>query len=140
MGASIVLILSAFYFSMSLSLPPLARMFPQIVTVVTGVLAIIWLISSFADQVKKPEKISIEMSPKLIKLLTFLFIQLFAYVFLNEVLGFYVTTFIFLMVGMCTLGYRRYGYMAAISMTLLVIIKIVFDGYLNVKLPPGYFF
>lgn len=136
-GSIIVILISVAYFIMSIPLSPMAKLFPMIITTATAAFAIIWLISSIKDYIKKPTGFEINMSPEMIKLTAILFVQLFIYVFVIQIIGFYVSTLLFLIIVMWTLKLKRYIQMVSVSIVTLLIVMIVFDRYLHVDLPSG---
>ena len=62
------------------------------------------------------------------------------YILLNYLTGFYISTVIFLPIGMLYLGQRNWKVIAAISIALPLIIFLFFDLLLGMMMPTGILF
>lgn len=63
-----------------------------------------------------------------------------AYLLVMQVLGYYLTTFVFLVVIMYLLSYRKYAIMLAIASGWLLFAYVVFQRMLYIPLPQGKLF
>ncbi len=128
-----LLILETFYFVLIKALPENAAKYP---TFVCGllVLTVMLGIKSFTLKEKYEEKIFADLQLK-----QFLFIIVISaiYIFLIELLGFFVTTLVYLMLTM--IGLKANIKLSAItSVGFCILIYLVFVAFLRVPVPSGF--
>ena len=129
-----LLILETFYFVLIKSLPENAAKYPMFVCMLLLVLTIMLGIKSFTSKEKYEEKIFADLQLK-----QFLFIIVISaiYIFLIELLGFFVTTLVYLMLTM--IGLKANIKLSAIaSVGFCILIYLVFVAFLRVPVPSGF--
>ncbi|MDU1909696.1 tripartite tricarboxylate transporter TctB family protein [Fusobacterium sp.] len=129
-----LLILETFYFVLIKRLPENAAKYPMFVCILLIVLTIMLGIRSFTSKEKYRGKLFADLQLK-----QFLFIIIISaiYIFLIELLGFFVTTFIYLMVAM--IGLKANIKLSAItSIAFCILIYLVFVAFLKVPVPSGF--
>ncbi|MDI3535318.1 MAG: Tripartite tricarboxylate transporter TctB family [Thermosediminibacterales bacterium] len=143
-GSLLVFLVCTFYYYMSVELPPQAKFFPQIILIITGVLSLLWFADSIRkyaknkdDESKKPK---FKMPPELVKTIVAVLAELVLYVTLISKLGYFITTFLFLTITMYTLKMRRHVVIFATSISVIVVIGLVFGKFLHIQLPKGILF
>ncbi|CAK7030781.1 tripartite tricarboxylate transporter TctB family protein [Fusobacterium varium] len=129
-----LLILETFYFLLIKALPENAAKYPMFVCILLIILTIMLGVKSFTVQKKYEEKLFANLQLK-----QFLFVIIVSgiYIFLIELLGFFVTTLIYLIVVM--IGLKANVKLSAItSIGFCILIYLVFVVFLKVPVPSGF--
>ena len=115
-----------------------SRMFPQIMCGLSALLSTLFLISCLRgkDVKEGDDPISFAGTGRAAVMGAILG----GYILLNYLTGFYISTVIFLPIGMLYLGQRNWKVIVAISIALPLIIFLFFDLLLGMVLPPGIVF
>ena len=115
-----------------------SRMFPQIMCGLSVLLATLFLISCLRgkDVKEGDDPISFAGTGRAAVMGAILG----GYILLNYLTGFYISTVIFLPIGMLYLGQRNWKVIAAISIALPLIIFLFFDLLLGMMMPTGILF
>ena len=115
-----------------------SRMFPQIMCGASALLSTLFLISCLRgkDVKEGDDPISFAGTGRAAVMGAILS----GYILLNYLTGFYISTVIFLPVGMLYLGQRNWKVIAAISIALPLIIFLFFDLLLGMMMPTGILF
>ena len=115
-----------------------SRMFPQIMCGLSVLLATLFLISCLRgkDAKEGDDPISFAGTGRAAVMGAILG----GYILLNYLTGFYISTVIFLPIGMLYLGQRNWKVIAAISIALPLIIFLFFDLLLGMMMPTGILF
>lgn len=113
---------------------------PKVLAVVTGVLAVLQIISGIQKmRTFVPEDQSEEDKPEYLRVLVTI-VAFTLYVALMESVGFILTSIVYLFVQMCILAtkeQRNYLMFAVIAIVFNVVVYFVFRNGLNVMLPAG---
>lgn len=135
----ILLFLAIFYLALSFRLPPYAfvPVDSDVVPIGLGFLLIILSIVLYfsKDQEKEGDEERIPKSelPFILGIVGFII----AYIFFLEIIGFIVTTILFLFLCSLFLGYKRHVINGIVSITIPILIYLLFDSFLQVQLPQG---
>ena len=115
-----------------------SRMFPQIMCGLSVLLATLFLISCLRgkDVKEGDDPISFAGTGRAAVMGAILS----GYILLNYLTGFYISTVIFLPIGMLYLGQRNWKVIVAISIALPLIIFLFFDLLLGMMMPTGILF
>lgn len=115
-----------------------SRMFPRIMCFLAVVLSTVFLISCLRgkDVKEGDEPISFKGAGRAM----IMGVILIGYILLNWLTGFYISTVIFLPVGMLYLGQRNWKLIAGVSIGLPLIVWLFFDLTLGMIMPTGYLF
>ena len=115
-----------------------SRMFPQIMCGLSVLLATLFLISCLRgkDVKEGDDPISFAGTGRAAVMGAILG----GYILLNYLTGFYISTVIFLPIGMLYLGQRNWKVIVAISIALPLIIFLFFDLLLGMMMPTGILF
>ena len=115
-----------------------SRMFPQIMCGLSALLSTLFLISCLRgkDVKEGDDPISFAGTGRAAVMGAILS----GYILLNYLTGFYISTVIFLPIGMLYLGQRNWKVIAAISIALPLIIFLFFDLLLGMMMPTGILF
>ena len=115
-----------------------SRMFPQIMCGLSALLSTLFLISCLRgkDVKEGDEPIDFTGSGRA----ALMGVILGGYILLNYLTGFYISTVIFLPIGMLYLGQRNWKVIAVISIALPLIIFLFFDLLLGMMMPTGIVF
>ena len=115
-----------------------SRMFPQIMCGLSALLSTLFLISCLRgkDVKEGDDPISFAGTGRAAVMGAILS----GYILLNYLTGFYISTVIFLPVGMLYLGQRNWKVIAAIAIALPLIIFLFFDLLLGMMMPTGILF
>lgn len=130
----ILLILDAIYFVLIKELPPKAAKYPMFVCVLLAILTIILGIQTFFTK----EESNIEIF-KEFKCKQFFFVIIISaiYIFVIDILGFFITTFIYLI--LCMVGLKaKILYSILTSIGFCILIYLVFVTFLKVPVPTGF--
>lgn len=135
----ILVVLAIFYLVLSFRLPSYAYV-PVDADIVPIGLGILLLILSailyFAkDQVRKDNDDHIPRSelPVIFGVIGFIIL----YIFFLEIIGFIITTVLFLFFCSLFLGFKKHVVNAAVSLSIPILIYLLFDSFLQVQLPMG---
>jgi len=127
-----------FYVS-SLSIKdPASRLFPQIMCGLSVLLATLFLISCLRGKDVKEGDAPISFAGT--GRAVVMGVILGGYILLNYLLGFYISTVIFMPIGMLYLGQRNWKIIASVSIALPLIIYVFFDLVLGMLMPAGVLF
>lgn len=129
-----LLILETFYFILIKALPKNAAKYPMFVCTLLIILTIMLGIKSFTVKEKYEEKLFANLQLK-----QFLFIIVISgiYIFLIELLGFFVTTFVYLIIVM--IGLKANVKLSALtSIGFCILIYLIFVVFLKVPVPSGF--
>lgn len=129
-----LLILETFYFVLIKALPENAAKYPTFVCGLLIILTVILGIKSFTLKEKYEGKLFGDLQLK-----QFLFIIIISgiYIFLIEILGFFVTTFIYLLMAM--IGLKADIKLSSVtSVGFCILIYLVFVVFLKVPVPSGF--
>ena len=115
-----------------------SRMFPQIMCGLSALLSTLFLISCLRgkDVKEGDDPISFAGTGRAAVMGAILG----GYILLNYLTGFYISTVIFLPIGMLYLGQRNWKVIVAISIALPLIIFLFFDLLLGMMMPTGILF
>ena len=115
-----------------------SRMFPQIMCGLSALLSTLFLISCLRgkDVKEGDDPISFAGTGRAAVMGAILG----GYILLNYLTGFYISTVIFLPIGMLYLGQRNWKVIAVISIALPLIIFLFFDLLLGMMMPTGILF
>ena len=115
-----------------------SRMFPQIMCGLSALLSTLFLISCLRgkDVKEGDDPISFAGTGRAAVMGAILS----GYILLNYLTGFYISTVIFLPIGMLYLGQRNWKVIAVISIALPLIIFLFFDLLLGMMMPTGILF
>ena len=115
-----------------------SRMFPQIMCGLSALLSTLFLISCLRgkDVKEGDDPISFAGTGRAAVMGAILS----GYILLNYLTGFYISTVIFLPIGMLYLGQRNWKVIAVISIALPLIILLFFDLLLGMMMPTGILF
>ena len=115
-----------------------SRMFPQIMCGLSALLSTLFLISCLRgkDVKEGDDPISFAGTGRAAVMGAILS----GYILLNYLTGFYISTVIFLPIGMLYLGQRNWKVIAVISIALPLIIFLFFDLLLGMIMPTGILF
>ncbi|ASN04653.1 tripartite tricarboxylate transporter TctB family protein [Virgibacillus necropolis] len=137
---SIFLILSGiFYLVLSFGLPSYeyVPVDADIVPIGLGIVLIILSIILYfvKDQEKKEndDRISKSELPVILGVIGFIIL----YIFFLEIIGFIITTVLFLFICSLFLGYKKHFINAIISLSIPILIYLLFDSFLQIQLPTG---
>lgn len=142
-GSIFVLLGCVYYMSMNSSYPKQAQQFPRVIIIVTGILAAMWLIGSVRKHLSSkanPPKQGDKAPAELQKTIILIFVELLLYVILADKIGYFSSTFLYLIVTMYTLGYKNKIAMLALSAAIVAVIGLVFGKILVIPLPSGLLF
>lgn len=115
-----------------------SRMFPQIMCGLSVLLATLFLISCLRGKDVKEGDAPISFAGT--GRAAVMGAILGGYILLNYLTGFYISTVIFLPIGMLYLGQRNWKVIVAISIALPLIIFLFFDLLLGMMMPTGILF
>ena len=115
-----------------------SRMFPQIMCGLSVLLATLFLISCLRgkDVKEGDEPIDFTGSGRA----ALMGVILGGYILLNYLTGFYISTVIFLPIGMIYLGQRNWKVIISIAIALPLIVYLFFDLLLGMMMPTGILF
>lgn len=115
-----------------------SRMFPQIMCGLSVLLATLFLISCLRgkDVKEGDEPIDFTGSGRA----ALMGVILGGYILLNYLTGFYISTVIFLPIGMLYLGQRNWKVIISIAIALPLIVYLFFDLLLGMMMPTGILF
>ena len=115
-----------------------SRMFPQIMCGLSVLLATLFLISCLRgkDVKEGDEPIDFTGSGRV----ALMGVILGGYILLNYLTGFYISTVIFLPIGMLYLGQRNWKVIISIAIALPLIVYLFFDLLLGMMMPTGILF
>ena len=114
---------------------PKSRLFPQIMCGLSAFLATLFLISCLRgkDVKEGDDPISFAGTGRA----AVMGLILGGYILLNYLTGFYISTVVFLPIGMLYLGQRNWKIIASISVALPLIVYVFFDLILGMMMPAG---
>lgn len=115
-----------------------SRMFPQIMCGLSVLLATLFLVSCLRgkDVKEGDEPIDFTGSGRA----ALMGVILGGYILLNYLTGFYISTVIFLPIGMLYLGQRNWKVIISIAIALPLIVYLFFDLLLGMMMPTGILF
>lgn len=131
-----LLVLEVFYYILIKQLPEKAAKYPYFVLGLLIFLTLILAVNSFLIKAKTSEE---DEKFKDIKIWQFLFIILTstAYIYLIEVVGFFVTTFVYLLIVMIGLK-SSIKWSIITSVVFPIFLYLVFVSFLRVPVPRGF--
>jgi putative tricarboxylic transport membrane protein len=142
----IIIVFVAYGFFLLRGIPTKAAIFPQFMLAGMGVLAIILSISSVNWKIKVKDdnngkKLSSKSVPRVEgKLLIFLCMLVVGlYVLLMPVLGFLISTALFIFTILFLQGMKRYFLMLIISLLTAIVVFLLFRTIMYISLPSGIF-
>lgn len=130
---------SGIFFAASFSIEDSAsKLFPRVMCGLSALLATLFLISCLrgTDVKEGDEPISFAGAGRA----ALMGVILGGYILANYLTGFYISTVLFLPVGMYYLGQRNWKLIAAITIGLPLIIYLFFDLLLGMMMPTGVLF
>lgn len=107
--------------------------FPRIIAVGIGVLALV----QFGTALRNNETRTITMSAEAVRQVIIPTLSLIGYIFLLPILGFFLTTIVFLISFMYYSGVRDLRVSVPLTLIISVVLQNVFVGFLQVPLPTG---
>ena len=123
------------FFAASLSIKDASsRMFPQVMCGLAALLATIFLISTLRG--KSKEAASFAGTGRAAVMCGILIL----YILANYLTGFYISTLMYLPVGMLYLGQRNWKVIAGVTVGLPLIIYVFFDLILHMQMPTALLF
>lgn len=141
-AAAALLVVFGFAFIYSRRFPDIPKIIPTGITVLGMVLCIVLLLRSFFIKYPDDENKQAKEQRAGMGKVGLAMVMLIAYVFLLRIIGFYVTSFIF-MNGFAyvidTEKHRLWTY-PAVAIGMMAVIYGIFDAFLKVPLPSGILF
>lgn len=134
---SVLLLISGIYYYMITKLPEKAAIYPTFVVSILGLLSIIFIIKTLISKEKNNEKKIFDGFQ--VKQFVFVLFMSFTYVGLMNVLGYFTTTFLFLIISLLGLKANKMHSIYT-SIGFSIFIFIIFKILLNVPLPRGVIF
>lgn len=129
-----LLVLDAIYFALIRELPPKAAKYPMFVCILLAVLTIILGIQTFLSKESYNDKLFKGFKPK-----QFFFIVIISaiYILLIDLVGFFTTTFVYLILTMVGLK-AKLLYSILTSIGFCILMYLVFVTFLKVPVPTGF--
>ena len=134
---SILLLISGIYYYMTTKLPEKAALYPTFVVSILAVLSIMFIIKTLISKEKNNEKKIFDGFQ--VKQFIFILLMSVAYVGLMSVVGYFTTTFLFLIISLFGLKANKMHSIYT-SIGFSIFIFIIFKMLLNVPLPRGIIF
>lgn len=132
---AVLLAICGIYFYLAKQLPPKIVLYPMVIASILAVLTGIMLIKNLLSKSSKEDKSIFEDFQA--KQFFFILTSCLLYIFVIKILGFYVSTFIYLMI--CLMGLRVKVLPAALtSIGFCIVVYGVFTLFLRVPLPKGF--
>ncbi len=136
---AVIIVIAVAAFVLALPMPQQAAVFPKIVAAVLGILGAL-LVLTTAVRMAKGEAIDEQaLDPRILIRPLIFFAMIILYVVLIRVIGFYVTTAAALVVYMYVMGIHHPKTLAITTVSVMVLIYLVFTMALKVRLPKGIF-
>ncbi|GGA91303.1 tripartite tricarboxylate transporter TctB family protein [Ornithinibacillus halotolerans] len=140
LAATIIFVISIVYMFFAIRLPAydLVPVDSDVVPYVLGVLLLILSIILFfeKDPKSEDEEGAIKIDKSALKMLTFIAVIFILYAILFEVLGFIVSSTLFIFVSSLALGYKKTMVNVIVSITTPIVFYYIFD-LLQISLPKG---
>ncbi|QXM07060.1 tripartite tricarboxylate transporter TctB family protein [Crassaminicella indica] len=134
---AVMLGIALIYYMMIGKLPEEAALYPTFVALVLGFLSILFIIkTAISKEVEKEKKIFDGFE---VKQFIFVFSMATFYIVLIQILGYFVSTFLFLIITLCGLKANKL-YALCTSVGFSIFVLILFKILLNVPLPRGFIF
>lgn len=131
----LVLIVSFIYFFMSSQLSPKAAIYPKFISMILGALSLLFIVKTALTK-EVVEKASSEFQTKQF---FFVFSMAFVYVATINILGYFTSTILFLIVTLFGLKTdKKRSVLTGIGFSIFVL--VIFKLLLNVPLPQGFIF
>lgn len=131
----VVLLISCIYFLLSMQLSPKAAMYPKFISMILGSLSLIFIIKTFLSKDKEDKK-NVDFQTKQF---FFVFSMAFVYIAIINILGYFISTFLFLVITLFGLKTnRKYAIATGVGFSLFVF--VIFKLLLNVPVPRGFIF
>ncbi|WP_430790806.1 tripartite tricarboxylate transporter TctB family protein [Virgibacillus flavescens] len=138
--SAFLVVLAIGYLVMSFNLPSYkyVPIDSDLVPIGLGFLLLILSISLYftKDQNKK-ENDDDHLSKSELKIVLIVIGFIFLYIFFLEIIGFIITTVLFLFFCSLFLGFKRHAVNAIVSLSVPILIYLLFDSFLQVQLPTG---
>jgi putative tricarboxylic transport membrane protein len=112
--------------------------FPRLMATGMGIASIALLISTYINGTTMVAE-AISFKDPGIRRAIIVFISAIVYVFLMQVIGFILSTIIFMMFMMHKLQLTSYGKMLLVSVLTAALVQLAFQGLLDIQLPMGFF-
>ncbi len=143
-GSILVLIICVAYMNMNMAYPAQAQTFPRAVIIFTAIVAALWLVNAVkkylsAKAAGATESGSIALS-EMNKTIIVVLLELLLYVIVVNRLGYFTSTFLYLLITMYTLGYRNKLVLVVLPIAFVAVVGIVFGKLLYIPLPTGLLF
>jgi len=138
-----LLLVGVFFFVGALPFAEEPGYFPKVFSVILIVLALVNTVNGVKetkklnDQIRNGEDVKPEMTWENLKLPVCVMFILLGYAVAISILGFFVSTFIFLIGFMAFLGYRNWRTMILVALGVDIFIYVVFVMLLSQRLPSG---
>lgn len=112
--------------------------FPRLMATGMGIASIALLISTYINGTTMVAE-AISFKDPGIRRAIIVFLSAIVYVFLMQVIGFILSTIIFMMFMMHKLQLTSYGKMLLVSVLTAALVQLAFQGLLDIQLPMGFF-
>ncbi|GAA0591203.1 hypothetical protein GCM10009001_04060 [Virgibacillus siamensis] len=134
----ILMLIAVFYLILSFNLPAYAYVpvDSDMVPIGLGFILFALAVALFFTKDQEPneaDKIPKKELPVVLGVVAFIIL----YIFLLEIIGFIVMTVLFLFLCSLFLGYRKHIVNGIVSLTMPILIYLLFDSFLQVQLPTG---
>lgn len=137
--SGVLILLAIFYLVLSFKLPAYAYVpvDSDIVPIGIGILllalSVILYFTKDQEKAENDDQISKAELPVILGVIVFIIL----YIFFLEIIGFIITTVLFLFLCSLFLGYKRHVINATVSLIIPILIYLLFDSFLQVSLPTG---
>jgi len=138
-AAAAISLIAGFFFWYSASLPAGGGLFPQFATGCTTLLAVYWAVATFLRRGEPGRVEPIDFRPTYEKFKPVIVVAAtVAYVILMFVVGFFVTTALYIAAISLILGVRNWRLVGLTLIVVMPLIYLFFVTFLGARLPPGY--
>jgi predicted ferric reductase len=137
--ASVIALVALCIVAYSAGLPSGAGFFPQFAAICTILLSVYWAATAFIGRHEASRGGSVDFTPTYERLKPLIVaVATVAYVLLMFVLGFFVTTALFVIAVGLILGIRNWRLTAMTLLVTIPLIYLFFVTFLGARLPAGY--
>jgi len=112
------------------------KFFPNLITIIIGVLAAALLV----QKLKKGVKDELVWSNEELKNVSLLSLGAFIYIFAIGYLGYYISTFLAMFIFIYALGYKKWKTILVIILVTEVLVYLLFEKGLFIFIPRGFLF
>jgi hypothetical protein len=136
----IVIAFSVWAYVETYSFTDRAARWPRTILFFTILFCLMLLISEAIRIFKKEKAVEDDSFSGLTWFVPALFGLALGYIYFVSRIGFFVTTFVFIIIGAYLLGYRKKSTILIASVTITILIYVIFKIILNLPLPRGIIF